>query len=91
MPFIQAHIALAQARRRKKPDPWRQRIRHVDLGPLDGLADRLAASPPAETLALFREHPSLATVLDGAQPGRPRDSIFISEHEDELVSGLKVC
>lgn len=74
----------------------RQRLRHIDqahrdtletvLGPLDTLASRLAAAPPAETIALFRQHTALATVLDGAQPDRPRDGIFISEHEDELVS-----
>jgi type I restriction enzyme R subunit len=74
----------------------RQRLRHIDqtqrdtletvLGPLDTLATRLTAAPPAETVALFWQHPSLATVLDGARTGRPRDGIFISEHEDELVS-----
>ncbi|MBN9147175.1 MULTISPECIES: type I restriction-modification system endonuclease [unclassified Nitrobacter] len=74
----------------------RQRLRHINqaqrdtletvLGPLDTLADRLTAAPPADTITLFRQHPALATVLDGAQPDRPRDGIFISEHEDELVS-----
>lgn len=74
----------------------RQRIRHIDsqrretleivLGPLDELADRLRSAPPAATAALFRQHPSLATVLDAANPDRPVPGILISEHADELVS-----
>src|SRR5690606_3605637 len=48
----------------------RQRVKHIDverrdalelvLGPLVDLADRLKSAHPAETLALFRQHPSLA-------------------------------
>jgi type I restriction enzyme, R subunit len=74
----------------------RQRLRHIApaqretletlFGPLDGLATRLAAAPPAETTALFRQHPLLASVLDNALPERRHDGIYISEHEDELVS-----
>ncbi len=74
----------------------RQRLRHIDetrrealeavLGPFDGLADRLKSAPPTDTIALFQQHPSLAAVLDAANPARPRDGIYISEHEDELVS-----
>jgi len=74
----------------------RQRLRHIDaarrealeqvLGPLDQLADRLKAAPPAETLALFQQHPSLAAVLDQPLPKGGRDNgILISEHEDELL------
>jgi len=74
----------------------RQRVAHIDssrregletvLGPLDELADRLKSAPAADTLALFRQHPSLAAVLDAANPAKPRDGVYISEHDDELVS-----
>lgn len=74
----------------------RQRLRHITgaqrealetvLGSLDDLPDRLRGLPPAETLALFRQHPSLAAILDTVS-GPPRDNrAFISEHEDELIS-----
>ena len=74
----------------------RQRQRHIDssvretleqvLGPLDQLADRLKSAPPTETLVLFQQHPSLAAVLDQAQPKDGRDNrILISEHPDEPV------
>jgi type I restriction enzyme R subunit len=74
----------------------RQRVRHIDdsyretleqvLGPLNQLPDRLKSSPPAETIALFRQHPSLTTILDAVSPTRSGDGIYISEHKDELVS-----
>lgn len=74
----------------------RQRLRHIDagaretleqvLGPLDALVEKLKSAPPAETLALFQQHPSLAAVLDQPLPRGGRDSgILISEHEDELL------
>lgn len=56
------------------------------LGSLDALPDRLRASPPAETSALFQKHPLLAGILDNARPGRARDGVYISEHDDELIS-----
>jgi type I restriction enzyme R subunit len=74
----------------------RQRLRHLGdpqrelleaaLGQLDDLADRLKSAPPAATLELFRQHPSLAGILDSMSSGRRRDGIYISEHQDELVS-----
>ncbi|MEY9525335.1 type I restriction enzyme R subunit [Bradyrhizobium japonicum] len=74
----------------------RQRINQIEgsqretletvLGPLTALPDRLRSSPPADTLELFRQHPLLATVLDNANPARPREGVYISEHEDELIS-----
>jgi type I restriction enzyme R subunit len=74
----------------------RQRIKHIDvakketletlLGPLSDLADRLKSSPPLETLALFRQHSLLASILDAANPTRVADGIYISEHPDEVVS-----
>jgi type I restriction enzyme R subunit len=74
----------------------RQRLRQIDagqrdaleqvLGSLDQLVDKLKSAPPAETLALFQEHPSLASVLDQPLPKGGRESgILISEHEDELI------
>ncbi len=74
----------------------RQRLRHIDatarealeqvLGPLHQLVDRLKSAPPAEALALFQQHPSLATVLDQPLPKGGRDNgILISEHDDELL------
>jgi type I restriction enzyme R subunit len=74
----------------------RQRIRHIDgekrdaleavLGPLAELSDKLRKSPATETIALFRQHPSLAGVLDAPVSAGSRDGVYISEHEDELVS-----
>lgn len=74
----------------------RQRLKHLDeprraaletvLGNLDDLPDRLKDTPPADMLAVFRAHPSLAATLDAAGPSKAREGIFISEHEDELVS-----
>lgn len=75
----------------------RQRLKHIDetrrealeaaLGPLADLPDRLKTAPPEETARLFRQHPSLAAVLDQPLPKAKRDrGIFISEHEDELIS-----
>jgi type I restriction enzyme R subunit len=74
----------------------RQRIKYIEgtqrdtletvLGPLTELPDRLRATAALDTLALFRQHPLLATILDRASPERRRDGVYISEHEDELVS-----
>ncbi len=74
----------------------RQRIKYISddrrealelvVGPLGDLAERLKDAPAADTIAIFRQHPSLATVLDAANPARTGDGIYISEHEDELVS-----
>ena len=74
----------------------RQRIKHIDTprrealevvhGSLAALSDRLLASPPAETMALFQQHPSLAAALDSSNPERKGGGILISEHEDELLS-----
>ncbi|NMC83440.1 MAG: type I restriction-modification system endonuclease, partial [Armatimonadetes bacterium] len=74
----------------------RQRVRHIDpeyaapleavLGPLTDLPDQLRDAPPSATADLFARHPSLATILDHAE-NRPRpNGVYISEHEDELVS-----
>lgn len=75
----------------------RQRIGHIDdvhsetleavLGPLTDLADKLKSAPVTEMIALFRQHPSLVAILDDAgRKGGGGNGIYISEHEDELVS-----
>lgn len=74
----------------------RQRIRHIDearrealellLGPLTALPDRLKSAPPADTVALFQQYPSLAAVLDTASPASRSDGIYISDHDDTLLS-----
>lgn len=75
----------------------RQRLKHIDetrrealeeaLGPLSDLPDHLKTAPPEETARLFRQHPSLAAVLDQPLPKAKRDrGIFISDHDDELIS-----
>src|SRR5690606_28634066 len=68
-------------------DDERRDVLETVLGPLDELPDRLKSAPPEDTAALFRQHPGLAAVLDKANPKGTRDTgIFISDHEDELVS-----
>jgi type I restriction enzyme R subunit len=74
----------------------RQRIKHIDaerrgvleavLGPLADLPDKLKAAPTTDIITLFRQHPLLAAILDAANPVSRRDGVYISEHEDELVS-----
>jgi type I restriction enzyme R subunit len=74
----------------------RQRLRHIQgerrdtleavLGPLSALPDRLRDAPAAETLSFFNLHPNLAATLDAVRPIGTRDGIYISDHEDELVS-----
>ncbi len=55
------------------------------LGELSALPDRLKDAEPAETLDLFRQHPSLVTLLD-TPDRRKGDGMFVSEHDDELLS-----
>jgi type I restriction enzyme R subunit len=84
--FVRDQIVVKLRQRIGHIDPGRREALEAALGPLADLPDRLKAEPATETLALFRQHPALAAVLDGANPVRPRDGIYISEHEDELVS-----
>lgn len=63
----------------------RERLEQA-LGPLDALPDRLKGVSPAETLALFRQHPRLATLLDGRRESDGPPRVLVSEHEDELIS-----
>ena len=69
---------------RRLDDDRRATLEQV-LGPLAALPDRLKTADPRETAALFHQHPSLAAVLDA--PRRDGgDPLYISEHEDELLS-----
>ncbi len=69
----------------KRIDDDRRQALEAVLGPLAALPDQLKDADPEETIALFRQHPSLAAVLDAPRQRRG-DGIYISEHEDELVS-----
>jgi len=76
----------------------RQLLRHVSaeaataITDMTGItAETLAANlrtmPPAEIVKLFAAKPRLAPLLEGLKPIRAGDpGIFISEHEDTLVS-----
>ena len=84
--FVRDQIVVKLRGRLKHLDPARRDALESVLGPLDELADKLKATPPADTAALFRQHVSLAAVLDAANPAGKRDGIMISDHPDELVS-----
>jgi type I restriction enzyme R subunit len=76
----------------------RQLLRHVSAEaamtiadmteiPPDKLTAKLQTMSPAEIVKLFTAKPRLAGVLDGLRPIRKDDpGIFISEHEDALIS-----
>jgi type I restriction enzyme R subunit len=74
----------------------RQKLKHIVgdrrdtletlLGPLSALPDRLKEAPATDTLALFHQHPNLAATLDAVRPAGKRDGMYVSEHEDELIS-----
>jgi len=63
----------------------------LDVGTLDALPDKLKDAPPADTLALFKQHASLAAALDAPDKRGGGDGILISEHEDELLSVEDDC
>lgn len=85
--FVRDQIVVKLRQRLKHIDEARREVLEAVLGPLGELPDRLKAAPPEEMIALFRQHPSLAAVLDQSIPKGGRDSgIFISEHDDELIS-----
>jgi type I restriction enzyme R subunit len=64
--FVRDQIVVKLRQRLKHIDPAHREPLEAVLRPLDDLPDKLKAAPPAETLALFRKHPSLTTVLDAA-------------------------
>jgi len=84
--FVRDQIIVKLRQRIGRLDEARREGLENVLGALDELPDRLKAVPPAEMLELFRAHPSLAVVLDAADPARKRDGVYISEHDDELLS-----
>jgi len=83
--FVRDQIVVKLRQRVKYIDEERRTALELVLGPLEELADKLKGAPPAETIALFHQHPSLAAVLDAANPAKKGDGLFISEHEDELI------
>jgi type I restriction enzyme R subunit len=84
--FVRDQIVVKLRQRIKYIAPERRDTLETVLGPLTALVDRLKAAPAADTLALFQEHPLLASILDAANPARNRDGVYISDHPDELVS-----
>jgi type I restriction enzyme, R subunit len=85
--FVRDQIVVKLRQRLKHIDEKRREVLEAVLGPLADLPDQLKSAPPETMIALFRQHPSLAAVLDQAMPKGTRDTgIFISEHEDELIS-----
>jgi type I restriction enzyme R subunit len=83
--FVRDQIVVKLRQRIKYIDDERREALEVVLGPLNELADKLKSAPPAKTIALFQQHPSLAAALDAANPAKKGDGMFISEHEDKLV------
>ncbi|BCH33274.1 type I restriction-modification system deoxyribonuclease [Mesorhizobium sp. L-8-10] len=85
--FVRDQIVVKLRQRLKRIDgPQREALEQA-LGPLEALPDRLKSAEPLAAQELFRQHPSLVTLLDLAGVGKRRgDGIFISEHDDELIS-----
>jgi type I restriction enzyme R subunit len=84
--FVRDQIVVKLRQRIKYIDDARRDQLELGLGPLTALAERLKSAPPADMLDLFRQHPSLAAVLDAANPAKKGDGLYVSEHPDELVS-----
>lgn len=84
--FVRDQIVVKLRQRIKYIDEDRRETLETVLGPLGDLADKLKSAPPAETLAIFKQHPSLAAALDAANPAKNGGGMLISEHEDEIVS-----
>lgn len=84
--FVRDQIVVKLRQRIRRLDDARREALEAAIGALEDLPDRLKSEPPADMLALFRAHPSLAAALDASDPDRKRDGVFISEHEDELIS-----
>lgn len=84
--FVRDQIVVKLRQRIGRLDDAKREALETVLGALADLPDRLKSAPPAETLELFQAHPSLAAALDAADPAKNRDGLYISEHEDELIS-----
>lgn len=83
--LVRDQIVVKLRQRLRRIGPKAREALETVLGPLHELADRLKSAPPAETLALFQHHTSLAAALDKAGPERHAGGVLISEHEDELI------
>lgn len=84
--IVRDQIVVKLRGRLKRLDDREREALETALGDLDALPDRLKDASPAETAALFVAHPSLARVLDASPASGKRDGIYISEHDDELIS-----
>lgn len=84
--FVRDQIVVKLRTRLKHIEGTQRETLEAVLGSLEALVERLKTSPPAETAALFKQHPSLTAVLDAPAPVGKGDGIMISDHPDELVS-----
>ncbi len=83
--LVRDQIIVKLRQRLKRLDEEKREAMAQVLGELSALPDRLKDAEPAETLDLFRQHPSLVTLLD-TPDRRKGDGMFVSEHDDELLS-----
>lgn len=83
--IVRDQIVVKLRERLKRLTEDKREVMTQVLGDLAELTDRLKDTNPAETIDLFRRHPSLAALLD-TPDRRKGDGMFVSEHEDELVS-----
>jgi type I restriction enzyme R subunit len=84
--FVRDQIVVKLRIRLKRLTDETRAALEAALGSLDALPDRLKSAPPAETAKLFADHPALARILDEAESKAGSGGVFISEHDDELVS-----
>jgi len=84
--YVRDQIVVKLRQRIKHLDPERLTALEAVVGPLASLPDRLKTATASETVTLFLQHPSLATILDAVKPDGKREGVYVSEHEDELVS-----
>ncbi|MGE6784419.1 type I restriction-modification system endonuclease [Ensifer adhaerens] len=84
--FVRDQIVVKLRQRLKRIEDEQRQTLEAVLGPLEPLVERLKSAPPAATIALFQRHPSLSTVLDAGRKAGRGDGIYISEHDDELIS-----
>lgn len=83
---VRDQIVVKLRGRLKRLDDGEREALETTFGDLSVLPDQLKDAPPQETADLFAAHPSLARALDASLGNGKRDGIYISEHEDELVS-----
>ena len=85
--FVRDQIVVKLRTRLKHLAPPQLEAIETVLGPLPALLERMKSLPPAEMATLFKQHASLAAVLDAPGSGGGGGSgIMISDHSDELVS-----